>query len=136
MILDSSALVAIVLDEPERDTFLARISAADVIGVAAPTLLEAGIVLSARLGFDASDILREILQAADAVTVEFGPVHWPVALDAWARFGRGRHPAGLNFGDCIAYATAAVAGQALLAKGDDFARTDIALALQNGSGGS
>ena len=128
MILDSSALVAIVLDEPERESMLAKIAAADMVAVAAPTLLEAGIVLSARLGFDALDILRGILQAADAVTIEFGGAHWPVALDAWARFGRGRHPAGLNFGDCISYATAVVASQPLLAKADGFGKTDVALA--------
>ena len=69
MILDSSALVAIVLDEPERESMLAKIAAADMVAVAAPTLLEAGIVLSARLGFDALDILRGLLQAADAVTI-------------------------------------------------------------------
>ena len=128
MILDSSALVAIALDEPERPGLLAKIAAADVIAVGAPTLVEAGIVLSARMGADATDVLAELVTAADAVVVEFGPDHWMEAISAWWRFGRGRHPASLNFGDCLAYATARVAGLPLLAKGDDFPKTDIDLA--------
>ena len=128
MILDSSALVAIVLDEPERDAFVAKINAANVVGVAAPTLVEAGIVLSARIGEDAGEILAELVAASDAVVVEFGAAHWQEAVTAWWRFGKSRHPANLNFGDCIAYATARLAGQPLLAKGDDFPRTDVQLA--------
>ena len=128
MILDSSALVAIVLDEPERDAFVAKINAASVVGVAAPTLVEAGIVLSARIGEDAGEILAELVAAADAVVVEFGAAHWQEAVTAWWRFGKTRHPASLNFGDCLAYATARLAGEPLLAKGDDFPRTDIQLA--------
>ena len=128
MILDASALVAIVLDEPERELLVARINAADAIGVGAPTLVEAGIVLSARAGQDASAVLVELLAVADAVVIEFGQGHWRVAVSAWARFGKGRHPAGLNFGDCLAYAAAHVAGEPLLAKGHDFTRTDIPLA--------
>lgn len=128
MILDSSAIVAIALDEPERAAFLSRIDAADVVAVAAPTLLEAGIVLSARLDGDATDLLDALIAAADAVIIEFGAAHWREALLAWSRFGRGRHEAALNFGDCIAYAAARVAGQALLAKGHDFSKTDLELA--------
>ncbi len=128
MILDSSALVAIVLDEPEREAFLARINAAETVAVAAPTLVEAGIVLSSRIGRDASEMLAELIVASDAVVVEFGAGHWREAVSAWWRFGRSRHPAGLNFGDCIAYAAARVAGEPLLAKGGDFAQTDAQLA--------
>lgn len=128
MILDSSALVAITLDEPERPDLLAKMATADVIAVGAPTLVETGIVLSARTGTDATDMLTELLAAADAVVVDFGPEHWTEAVSAWWRFGKGRHPANLNLGDCLAYATARVAGLPLLAKGDDFPRTDIELA--------
>ena len=128
MILDSSALVAIALDEPDRAALLARMDASDVIAVGAPTLVEAAIVLSARIGWDATDILAELVKASDAVVVEFGPDHWTEAVTAWWRFGKGRHPASLNFGDCLAYATARVAGLPLLAKGGDFAKTDIDLA--------
>jgi ribonuclease VapC len=128
VILDASALIAIALDEPEREMLVAKINAADAIAVGAPTLVEAGIVLSARTGHDASAVLLELLAVAEAVIIEFGQGHWRVAVSAWARFGKGRHPARLNFGDCLAYATAQVAGEPLLAKGNDFARTDIPLA--------
>lgn len=107
---------------------MARINAADVVGVAAPTLVEAGIVLSARIGEDASEVLAELVAASDAVVIEFGAAHWREAVSAWWRFGRSRHPAGLNFGDCLAYATSRLTGEPLLAKGDDVARTDIQLA--------
>jgi len=128
VILDASAVVAIALDEPEREIFVGKINAADSVAVGAPTLVEAGIVLSARIGQDASAVLVELLAAADAVVIEFGQRHWIVGVSAWRRFGKGRHPAGLNFGDCLTYATALVAGEPLLAKGDDFAQTDIPLA--------
>jgi len=128
VILDASALIAIVLDEPEREILVAKINAADTIAVGAPTLVEAGIVLSARAGQDVSAVLMELLASADAIVIEFGQRHWREAVSAWGRFGKGRHPAGLNFGDCLTYATALVAGQLLLAKGDDFTQTDIPLA--------
>ncbi len=128
MIFDASALVAIALDEPEREILVAKINAADSVAVGAPTLVEAGIVLSARTGQDASAVLAELLATADAVIVEFGQRQWREAVSAWGRFGKGRHPAGLNFGDCLSYATALVAGEPLLAKGADFTQTDIPLA--------
>jgi len=128
VILDSSVLVAIALDEPEREALVAKIDAANVVAVAAPTLVEAGIVLSARTGEDAGELLAELIAAAEAVVIEFGPAHWQEAVSAWWRYGKSRHPASLNLGDCLAYATARVAGQPLLAKGDDFAKTDIQLA--------
>jgi ribonuclease VapC len=128
LILDSSALVAIALAEPDRDVLLDKINAAQSVGVAAPTLVEAGIVLSSRIGADAYELLADFIIAADIVVIEFGPAHWQAAMAAWIRFGRSRHPASLNFGDCLSYATARVADEPLLAKGDDFPRTDIALA--------
>jgi ribonuclease VapC len=128
VILDSSVLVALGLDEPERDAFVAKIDRADGVGVGAPTLVEAGIVLSARSGGEADELLAELVSIADVVVIEFGDAHWQEALSAWWRFGKSRHPANLNFGDCLAYATARLAGQPLLCKGDDFAKTDLALA--------
>ena len=128
MILDSSALVAVALDEPERDAFIAKIDEAESVGVGAPTLVEAGIVFAARTGGEADELLAELVSVAEAVVIEFGDAHWHEALSAWWRFGRSRHPASLNFGDCLAYATARLAGQPLLCKGDDFAKTDLALA--------
>jgi ribonuclease VapC len=128
VILDSSVLVAIGLDEPERDVFIAKIDCADGVGAGAPTLVEAGIVLSARIGAEADELLAELVTTADMVVIEFGDAHWQEALSAWWRFGKSRHPANLNFGDCLAYATARLSGQPLLCKGDDFAKTDLALA--------
>ena len=128
MILDSSALVAIALDERDRDALVAKIDQADMVAVAAPTLAEAGIVLSSRTGQAAAPLLERLVAAADAHVIEFGDTHWQEAVLAWWRFGRSRHEARLNFGDCLAYATARVAQQPLLAKGKDFASTDIALA--------
>ena len=127
MILDSSVLVALALDEPDRDALVAKINEAETIGVGAPTLVEAGIVISARIGTEATDVLVEMVAVADGTVIEFGERHWHEALAAWWRFGRSRHPAALNFGDCLSYATARIAAQPLLAKGDDFAKTDIAL---------
>lgn len=128
MILDSSALLAIALDEPERQAFVAQINAAETVGVAAPTLVEAGIVLSSRTNDDAGEILAELVAASDAIVIGFGPGHWQVAVSAWWRFGKSRHPASLNLGDCFSYAAAKIAGEPLLAKGDDFAKTDVELA--------
>lgn len=128
MILDSSALVAIALDEPERPALVDKINAADSVGVGAPALVEAGIVLSSRLGQDATELLAALLETADALVIPFGTHHWQTAVEAWWRFGKGRHAADLNFGDCLAYATASVAGEPLLAKGDDFPKTDLRLA--------
>lgn len=128
MILDSSAIVAIALDEPERPRFIQAINAAQTVAVAAPTLVEAGIVLSARTGIDATGLLTDLIDDADIAVIEFGAAHWETAIDAWLRYGKGRHRAALNFGDCVAYATARVANQPLLAKGTDFKNTDIDLA--------
>lgn len=128
MILDSSALVAIALDEPERAAFVEKINNSQTVAIAAPTLVEAGIVLSARTAADASELLADLIEASDAVVIDFGQSHWETAIAAWWRFGRTRHPAALNFGDCLAYATAKMAGEPLLAKGEDFSKTDIDLA--------
>ncbi len=128
MILDSSVLVAIALDEPERKEFVAKIDAAESVAVNAVSIVEAGIVLSSRIGEDATELLTDLLEASDAVVIEFGSGHWREAVLAWWRFGKSRHPASLNFGDCIVYATARLADEPLLAKGDDFSSTDMELA--------
>jgi len=125
VIVDSSAIVAIALEEPEKDVFLARMDAADFVGVGAPTLIESGIVLGRHARIVNVD---DVLSFAPLSVVDFGEAHWRAALEAWFRFGKSRHPANLNFGDCLAYATAKVAGMPLLAKGDDFALTDVELA--------
>jgi ribonuclease VapC len=128
VILDSSALVAIFLAEPEGERFSRIIDEAATLGIGAPTLVEAAIVLRTRLGKRAIDTLAQFLRTGDVAVIPFGEEHSAVAMAAFARYGKGRHPAGLNYGDCLAYATAKIAGVPLLAKGDDFARTDLELA--------
>ena len=128
MIVDTSALLAIFFDEPERDEFLRKIGTSELVGVGAPTLAETAIVVAARLGEQGPRQLAQILQQADLLVVPFDTPHWQVAASAWLRFGRGRHEAALNLGDCLTYATASLAGRPLLFKGDDFRRTDLAVA--------
>lgn len=125
MVLDSSAIVAIQLKEPGHERLIEVIEHAEVVAVGVPTLFETVLVLTSRLGQDARPVVFAFLRRVDAEVIAFREVHLDAATTAFLRFGRGRHPAGLNFGDCLAYAVAAVAGQPLLCTGDDFARTDI-----------
>jgi len=128
LILDSSAIVAIVLREPEFENLLTRLSEARHLGIGVPTLVETAIVLSARISGDARGMLARFLQEGNITTVPFGDAHFGVAVEAWLRYGKGRHPAALNFGDCMSYAVAKVAGELLLCRGDDFPKTDLPLA--------
>lgn len=128
MILDSSAIVAIVMGEPRAEVLLGKIRAAAVRGVGAPTLLETLIVLAARLRGDSSVLLAALLRELDIDVVPFTEEHCLAAHSAFLRYGKGRHRAGLNFGDCAAYAVASVAGEPLLFVGADFGKTDIATA--------
>ena len=128
MILDSSAIVAILLREPGHTDLQAKLAAAPSLGVSTPTLLEAGIVLSARLDRDARGLLARLVQEAGVVVIPFSEAHCSSAHQAWLAFGKGRHPAALNFGDCVSYATARLADEPLLSTGDDFPQTDLPLA--------
>ncbi len=128
MILDTSAILAILYDEQEQADLLEKLGQADQVGVGAPTLAEAAIVLCGARGEIGLSQLADFTERAAAVVVPFEAAHWRSAVDAWLRYGKGRHPAALNFGDCLAYATARVAAQPLLCKGDDFAKTDLTLA--------
>ena len=126
MVLDSSALVAIILEEPNHAGLLTKIEAAAGIAIGAPTLLETFIVLMARLGRDPIVALENLLHAFEAEVIPFTDDHTRIALNAFVRYGKGLgDPAVLNFGDCLCYATAALAGQPLLYVGDDFSKTDI-----------
>ncbi len=130
MILDSSALVAILFKEPEAERLAAMIRDADATAIAAPTLLETAIVAEGRTRPGMAEKLDALIAAAGAEIVPFTALHAAIARDAWRRFGKGRHKAGLNLGDCFAYALAKERGQALLFKGDDFAATDIEPAIK------
>ena len=125
MVIDTSALIAIFLAEPERAPFLDRILQADVRRLSAANMLETGIVLEARRGEAAG---REFDLFAVRAELEIAPVdreQVEIARSAWRKYGRGRHPAGLNFGDCFAYALAKFYDEPLLAKGADFLATDV-----------
>jgi len=125
MILDSSALVAIFTQESGHEGLIDAVAEAPAAGVGAPTLVEAGIVLSVRMRLDARPLLARFLHDFGIIVVPFGEDHWREALDAFNRFGKGRHPAGLNLGDCFSYAVASLAEQPLLCIGDDFRKTDV-----------
>lgn len=125
--VDTSALVAIVLGEPELERFSAIIGREPSVTSAA-AVMEAAMVLESRQGADAVQELRTALQQAE---VEIHPVDEELAWAAhaaWRRFGKGRHPAGLDYGDCFSYALAKTLGVPLLFKGTDFAQTDVAIA--------
>ncbi|MGA7613546.1 MAG: type II toxin-antitoxin system VapC family toxin [Thermoanaerobaculia bacterium] len=128
IVVDSSALLAIIFREPEHDRILERLIGEDGAGIPAPTLLEASIVASSRLGRDASALIHNLLEELEIAVIPFDERHARSALSAWLRFGERRHPADLNFGDCIAYAVAQRAGMPLLCVGGDFPRTDLELA--------
>ena len=128
MIVDTSAVVAVVMQEPGYEAVVEKLTRADRIGIGTPTLTETAIVLSARLGADARGLLARLLSEGTIATVPFVDPHFGVAVDAWLRFGKGRHAAALNFGDCVSYAIAKVAQEPLLCIGDDFPKTDLELA--------
>ena len=127
MIVDTSAVVAILMREPGFETVLSRLTSDPNPAIGTPTLAEAAIVLSARLSRDSRSLLSRFLAEASIALVPFGESHLSAAVEAWLRFGKGRHPAALNFGDCLSYAVARLADTPLLCVGDDFARTDIAI---------
>ena len=125
MVIDTSALVAILLDEPERQAFNQQIAADAVRLVSAATLVETTIVLTSRKGPRAQTALDRYLATAGVEIVPVRAEHAAIACDAYRLYGKGRHPAGLNFGDVFAYALAKATGEPLLFKGQDFAQTDL-----------
>jgi len=125
MTLDSSALIAVLFAEPGYLDLVDRILEADHVRVGAPTLVETSLVLAGRRRTPAAGEVEGLVKELAVTVVPFGETEWQAAVDAFGRYGRGRHAAALNFGDCLAYASAAAAGDTLLFVGDDFARTDI-----------
>src|SRR5579883_2384746 len=104
MVLDSSAIVAIQLEEPGHFRLIDAIEGAELVVVGSPTLLETTMVLTTRLGQDARPRVSAFLRRIRAEVVAFNEQHLEAAAAAFLRFGRGRHPAALNFGDCMSYA--------------------------------
>jgi ribonuclease VapC len=129
MIVDTSAVLAVVLGEPGFEVFASAIAASEERRISAASFLEASIIAESRAGdrglrqFDS--FIRESELAVEPVTLE----HALIAREGFSNYGKGRHPAGLNFGDCFAYALAKSTGEPLLFKGEDFRQTDILPAL-------
>jgi ribonuclease VapC len=126
MTLDSSVLIQLVFAEPGHLETLERLTQAEVRLIGAPTLVEAGLVVGSRLGPEQLHLLDGLLRRLEVRVVPFEAAHAREALWAFRRYGKGRHPAALNFGDCLSYAIARVAGLPLAYVGDDFAQTDLA----------
>ena len=125
MIVDSSALLAVLFREPDAERYETALAAAPACRMSLANVFEASIVWEGRGGSEAGHRLDMFI---DQVGIELVPVtaeHVAAARQAWRRFGKGNHPAALNFGDCFAYALAEVTGEPLLFKGEDFALTDI-----------
>jgi ribonuclease VapC len=130
MVVDSSVLVAIAMRETLAEPLFRLLVQTPAVSVGAPSLLESSMVLSGRLspgGDDATGTLALLVATLEIDVIPFRADHWPVAWSAFLRFGKGRHPAALNFGDCMTYATARLAGEPLLCVGNDFAQTDLEL---------
>jgi len=125
MVLDTSAVLAILQDEPERRAFNEAIEAADSRSLSIASLVEASIVIEARYGAEGVRHLDQFLDRADVAVVAVDVEQGKIARQAFSRFGRGRHAAGLNFGDCFSYALAQALGEPLLYKGEDFSLTDV-----------
>lgn len=128
MFIDASALTAILAGEPDAPDMLARLQGSNERVTSPLALWEAGVALVRLLGLSKNDAQELLLEFCAAARIRIEPVPvaaFSLALEAWHSFGKGNHPAGLNFGDCFAYACARYLGLPLLYKGGDFALTDI-----------
>lgn len=128
MVVDTSALVAILFAESTAERLMEAILAAPRPIVSAASLVEVGIVAIARHGEASERELNSLLRQFRLQIIPVTADHAERALGAFRRFGKGRHPAGLNYGDCFSYALASITGEPLLCVGDDFARTDLQIA--------
>ena len=125
MILDTSAIIAILRDEPEAAAMAKAVERAGACSVSAVNYVEAAIVIDCGRDPVASRRFDDFFNQAKIVIESFSPEQAKIAREAYRDFGKGRHRAGLNFGDCFAYALAKVTGEPLLFKGDDFCHTDV-----------
>jgi ribonuclease VapC len=130
MVIDSSALIALLLGEAETSRIVAAVAAAPRTRVSAASYLETAIVMIRRSGPQAREALDRLIADLDIEIVPFDQAQAMIASDAYVRFGKGGgHPAQMNYGDCFTYALAKVSGEPVLYKGDDFAHTDLVAAL-------
>jgi len=133
LVVDTSAVVCIAIGEGDAEHYASALSLAATKLLPAPAYLECAMVLSGRLGVGSTDRLVDVLKSADISIEPFTPEMAQLAVEAFHSYGKGRHKAGLNFGDCFVYGTAKALGLPLLYKGNDFAQTDIASALAKAS---
>ncbi len=129
MVVDTSAVVAILLREPGSDRFAEALNEAESLQMSAASVLEVGIVVESRYGQSAREMFDRWLENAAVEVLVVTRAQIEAAREGFRRFGKGRHPAGLNFGDCFSYGLAKTLGETLLFRGDDFARTDLRAAL-------
>jgi ribonuclease VapC len=129
MVVDTSALIAILLREPDADRFAGALGEAQVRLLSAVTRVELAFVIEGRKGQGGRADLERLLSDGEFEVVSVTPHQAMIAIGAFRNYGKGRHPAGLNIGDCFAYALASATGQPLLFKGNDFVHTDIPSAL-------
>jgi ribonuclease VapC len=129
VILDTSAIAAVLFAEEEEDRFLDAMVGAPKLRISAATLVEATMVIEGRGGPEMADVIDALLLRVGAEVCPVTAETARIARDGWRRFGKGRHRARLNLGDCFAYALAQERGEPLLFKGDDFAQTDVKAAI-------
>lgn len=129
MIVDTSAIMAILQKEPEASDFGEALSASASTAISAATLVELWMVTGRRAGEAAWDEIESLIADAGIAVAPFTAEQAAIAREGWRRFGKGRHPAALNLGDCFAYALAKHRGEPLLFKGDDFTKTDVKAAI-------
>jgi ribonuclease VapC len=129
LVIDTSALLAVLFVEDDAQTYAQALLSSAERRMAAPTWVESMQVATARRGNIGQEGLQELLIRLDVEVVAFDAGLARMAYEAWLHFGKGRHPAALNFGDCFSYALAKQRGEPLLFKGDDFSRTDLTAAL-------
>jgi ribonuclease VapC len=129
MIVDSSALLCVFFDEPDALVFVRAMRGATILRIGAPTYFESCIVAGTRHGSEALPELDRLVRISNIEIVAFTKSAALFASDVFMRYGKGRHPAGLNFGDCMSYALAKTEMMPLLFKGNDFRLTDIEAAL-------
>ena len=129
MIVDTSAILAILREEPEAEAFNAALLEAPHVAMSAATLLEVTMVTEGRAVPGIRSRVERLLAQSSMDIIPFTAEHAAIAADGWRRFGKGRHPAGLNLGDCFAYALAQSRNEPLLFKGADFSQTDVKAAL-------
>jgi ribonuclease VapC len=125
VMFDSSAIIAILKEEPGHRQLHPRFEQANELAIGAPTLFETAMVAIGRFGGEGEALVEQFLDEWLVDVLPFEEKHWLVADDAFVRYGKGRHSASLNYGDCMTYASARIAGMPLLYTGNDFAKTDI-----------